>query len=91
MLLLLCISFHDDYRDDVTIDGHHQQQLQLSFSLSTIVVDAVTNTNDTIAMFAFRQAFNNFTGSNWYLTNDPCAPSPGESDFVFFFYLSLSF
>jgi hypothetical protein len=65
---------HHRHNGDVGYDFECQHSFQLSFSSSMMfVVDgAVTNPNDMTAMFAFRQAFNNFTGSNWYSNNDPC-------------------
>jgi hypothetical protein len=88
LLLLICISLHDNHRDNVaaggTLDvvesGEDGGSLQWSFSksLSTVVDATFTNANDTTAMLAFRESFNNFTGSNWYSSDDPCAPSPGE-------------
>jgi hypothetical protein len=66
---------HHCHNDDVGCDHfefQHHFQLSFSSTMSLIVVGAVTNPNDTIAMFAFRQAFNNFSSSNWYLNNDPC-------------------
>jgi hypothetical protein len=55
-----------------------------------IVDGAVTNPNDTIAMVAFRQSFNNFTGSNWYSNNDPCGATSEFQKLCYFFVLLIS-
>jgi hypothetical protein len=81
---------HHCHNDDVGCDFEYQHHFQLLFSPMMLVVDgAVTNSNDTIAMFAFRQAFNNFTGSNWYSNNDPCGATSEFQTLQFLFLVDF--
>jgi hypothetical protein len=100
-LILICISFHDVHHCQQNYDRcgcrlHHVPLSTTTFSFShscsfSMIVDAVTNANDTIAMLAFRQSFNNFTASDWYSNDDPCSREfQIESRIVKSFSLSLS-
>jgi hypothetical protein len=83
LLMMFCISFdviHDRNANN-GCESCESDRLQLlsSSSMSFFVDSAFKNQNDTIAMLAFRQSFNNFTNSNWTSSNDPCAvPSMTE-------------
>jgi hypothetical protein len=64
---------HHCHNDDIGYDYECHHHFQLSFSSMMMAVDgAVTNANDTIAMFAFRQALSFSYSSNWDSNNDPC-------------------
>jgi hypothetical protein len=74
-LLLNFILFHDIYHQDG--DGCDRfecgHRLPVSPMLTVLLIDAqTTNSNDTTAMIALRNSFNNFNGSNWNVSGDPC-------------------
>jgi hypothetical protein len=80
LLLLLFVIFEFPQHDGVEsglqkIVSNRQRSI---FSFTTVVVDATTNTNDSIAMKAFRSALTSASfSSNWNSTEDPCGP-PGK-------------
>jgi hypothetical protein len=87
LLLLTFISFHNPYDNDFE-SGHRESHL-LS---SSFAVDAVvTNVNDLQAMFVIRRSFSNFTDSNWYSSDDPCAGWNFILHRVFFYFFFFFF
>jgi hypothetical protein len=68
-MLLIVVSFHHD-RYHESESGHHRCH---SLQFVSFAAAALTNASDLSAMLSLRQCFKNFTGSNWYSSDDPCA------------------